>query len=149
MISEVLCDITKPNFLIFSGENITHVLLNTGLSAVPIFLYGVCGDEQRHDASYYSNIMRDVLMKLGSERITAIITDNAAVMVKAAEEIENTCEGVIHVRCACHSIHLLIGKIIETRSNELFIKNCKEIVKCIKNKSIPYAIFCKKRGTLS
>ena len=123
-------------------------MAHVGSDCVPIFLYGVIAQENRHDTLHMTNVMEDAIQKYTDDKITAIITDIHIVMVNAGETVQRKYDNIVHIRCASHSIHLLIGKVIDSQTCQKYIREFKDVVKCIKNKSVPYAVFNNKKGIL-
>lgn len=129
----------------YSNEAIVHVLLNI---PEPIFLYGIVVGENRQTGNYYRSLIEEVVSKYN--KTAAVITDNAKAMVNAGEAVEKAHGHICHIQCACHIIHLLIKEVVcRAAAPKVLLKNCVMVVRCIKEKHVPYAKFLEKKKNSS
>ncbi len=93
-------------------------------------------------------LIEDAIKKNDLEKISAVITDNASEMVYAGEKIEQKYESIVHIRCFCHIVHLLIGKVLSCSIIRKQLQESNEIVSCVKNRNVVHSAFCRIKGTV-
>ncbi|KAF2883163.1 hypothetical protein ILUMI_23011 [Ignelater luminosus] len=78
--------------------------------------------------------MEEILTKIGADKFQAIVTDNAAAMVKARNILHEKYENISVYGCVAHTLNLLIGDIPKMKTMSSIEGDAKAIVKEI-NKS--------------
>ena len=109
----------------------------------PVFLKSVTTGENRHTGEYIAQLLMEVIEEIGASKVMAVVTDNAANM-KAAWGIitENDQYKRIHCYgCAAHGLHLLATDICSLDSVAKLLARAKSIVKFVKYKHVPHAVF--------
>jgi len=87
-------------------------VLNVALFAgIPIFWRSIPPSADRHDAQMVAGVICDVIdsSRDVSEKIRAVVTDNAAVMVAAWREVERRKPTIKCYGCGAHVFNLLAG----------------------------------------
>lgn len=122
------------------NESIVNVLLTT---PEPVLYKIVDTKAARHEATFMSNIISEVIDEIGLEKIMSIITDNARNMTASwnvlAGKYPNSmfsCYG-----CAAHILNLLIHDILKIKTFDLIAAKSKLIIKTIKKSHILNATF--------
>jgi hypothetical protein len=107
----------------------------------PVFLRSVTTDENRHTGDYIAELLIQVIEEVGSQKVMAVITDNASNM-KAAWKIITAKYGHIYCYgCIAHGLHLLATDLCRMESVDKLLTRAKDIVKFVKNKQIPLSVF--------
>jgi hypothetical protein len=77
-----------------------------------------------------AEVMMEVMEKVGSGKFLAMVTDNAAAMVKAQKIVQEDprFEHVAGYGCAAHTLNLLVGDIMKLKSLHSLQSQCKAIV---------------------
>ena len=119
---------------------VLNVALYTGIS---IFLKSVPPSADRHDADMIADVICSVIDSSGKvrDKVKAVVTDNAAVMIAAWREVERRYPSVHCYGCGAHIFNLLagdlkkiqyIGSVIdENRKVAVFFKThsvCREVL---------------------
>ncbi|XP_062699516.1 E3 SUMO-protein ligase ZBED1-like [Aedes albopictus] len=85
---------------------------------------------EKHTGENISKWISDVLIKFSiTDKVTAIVTDNAANMKIAASKLE-----IIHLSCFAHSLNLVVQRSI-SNSIQSVVDKCKSIVQYFKKSS--------------
>jgi len=120
--------------------------------------------ENSHTGEYLASIIEDVIKEIGVDRISAVVSDNAANVKNARKIINERYPKIENVRCVAHSINLIACDIAKEnfsdrllrRVNTLtnFFRNShqanQKIVQLIKEKGIMgggLKLYCKTRWT--
>ncbi|XP_036343514.1 zinc finger BED domain-containing protein 1-like, partial [Rhagoletis pomonella] len=90
-----------------------------------------------HSADNIANSLRNVLSEWGVlEKVTSIVTDNAASMIKACELLQKR-----NLPCFAHSLTLIIQDALSQENTKPVIMKCKRIVGYFKSSTIAYEKF--------
>ncbi|CAG8613337.1 24680_t:CDS:2, partial [Gigaspora rosea] len=92
-----------------------------------------------------ANNLKQIIVQVGIKKISAVITDNAAVMKKAWKILEKEYSKIFFLECISHNLHLLVNDIIRIPWAAEIVKKAKEIVKYFKSHNIPAAILKRHR----
>ena len=120
--------------------------------------------EHSHTAEYLSSVIEKVIVDIGINRISAVVSDNASNVRKAREIIHDKFPNIESVRCIAHCINLIACDIVKDnfgdrllcRVNILttFFKNShranSKLIQLIKEKGIvggELKLYCKMRWT--
>jgi len=109
----------------------------------PVFLKSVITGENRHTGEYIAQLLMEVIEDIGASKVMAVVTDNAANM-KAAWDIITENDQYKHIHCygcAAHGLHLLATDICSLDSVDKLLQRAKSIVKFVKYKHVPHAVF--------
>ena len=69
--------------------------------------------ELSHTAECISSIIEKVIIDIGTNRISAVVFDNASNVRKAREIIQNKFPNIENVRCIAHCINLIACDIVK------------------------------------
>lgn len=89
-----------------------------------------------HTSEFLSKEIKDVINSIGSKRIAAIVSDNAANVRKAREIIVNEFPSIQNVRCIAHCINLLAGDIVKHKFADNLLKKVNTLVAFFKNTAL-------------
>ena len=99
-----------------------------------------CIGENRHTASYISEIFESVISDVGEDKIIALVTDGAANMMAAHALVREKHPKIQSIRCTSHTLNLLAKDIEKLPTLSEHINRCKEIVKVFKYQHAPAAV---------
>ena len=77
----------------------------------------------RHTGEHLSNVIEEVINKVGAKKFVAIVSDNGSNVAAARKIIANNYPNIINVRCIAHCVNLISMFIVK-------INEVKYIVKC-------------------
>lgn len=100
----------------------------------------------RHTGQYISSEITRIIREIGENKITSLVTDNAASMQAAWAQLKETFPNLQTYGCISHILNLLLKDIEAVKTLLNHINVCKEIVKFFKLKHIPNAILTEKQG---
>src|SRR5437870_12561901 len=69
--------------------------------------------EHSHTAEYISSVIEKVVVDIGVNRISAVVSDNASNVRKAHEIIHDKFPNIENVRCIAHCINLIACDIVK------------------------------------
>ncbi|XP_031327746.1 uncharacterized protein LOC116167597 [Photinus pyralis] len=115
------------------NESVINVIITTPR---PLFVKSVLSGTASHTATYLEGIMLEIIEKYGSHKFSAIVTDNAANMRKAARNIQEKYPHIVSYGCMAHTLHLMCSDILRVESVEQIIVSVKNIVKTIMSSQI-------------
>ena len=118
-------------------EHWTNYILTT---PKPIFYSAHPTKEIQQTSFAIANDIQQVIDKVSSSKISAVITDNASVMKKAWRILEAEYPKIIFFGCIAHNLNLIIGDIMKLKWSADILKDAKAIVKYFRNHQIPAAI---------
>lgn len=107
----------------------------------PYFISSVETVHFNHTSDYITEQIEKVINKYDNRKFIAIITDNAANMLKARKSIEDKFPHIVSLNCIAHSLHLIISDLLKCNSVSTFITEVVDIVKAIKKSQILNAHF--------
>ena len=85
-----------------------------------------------HTAEFIFENISNVIEEIGSQKISSIVSDNAATMVAAKRKINEKYNHIIPVRCITHHVNLLTTDIMKHEYSEKTIANCMKIINYFK-----------------
>lgn len=110
-INEALClALLTDGWTNVRGEGIINFVITT---PQPVFYKSIETGENRHTAEYISCKICDVLQKIGSGKVFALLTDNASNMKAAWEIIMEKYPHITAIGCAAHGLNLLFNDIMK------------------------------------
>src|SRR6185369_7909926 len=78
----------------------------------------------RHTGEHLSNVIEEVINKVGAKKFVAIVSDNGSNVAAARKIIANNYPNIINVRCIAHCVNLISMSIVK-------IDEVKYIVRCV------------------
>jgi hypothetical protein len=82
-----------------------------------------------HTADFIAEKILEIIEKVGSDKISSIVSDNVATMVSAKRIVNAKYNHIISVRCIAHHVNLLTTDIMRHEHSKNTIMNCMKIVK--------------------
>lgn len=89
-----------------------------------------------HTSEFLSKEIIDVIKSVGSDKFSAIVSDNAANVRKAREMVHKEFPSIQNVRCVAHCINLLAGDMVKHNFADKLLKKVNTIVAFFKNTTI-------------
>jgi hypothetical protein len=128
-----------------------HPLFNAMLvsSATEQFLEAVDTIGYPKTAEYQASIMEKYIEEVGPQNVVQICTDNASSMKAAANIITDKYPHIYFQGCAVHAMNLLLEDWEKATWMKEVVKKSRTIIKFIKRRHIPLAIFRKHEEKLS
>lgn len=120
------------------NESILNVML---YAPKPYFYKFITTDDFSHTADYLFTKVSEILDEVGNEKFLAIVSDNAANMVKCGDLIQRKYKHMAWVGCLAHTLHLWIGDILKTSKVRCLFSLIVEIIKTVKQSHILNARF--------
>jgi hypothetical protein len=71
--------------------------------------------ENSHTAEYLATIIEEAIEDIGANRISAVVSDNAANVKNARKIIHEKYPKIENVRCVAHSINLIACDIVKEK----------------------------------
>lgn len=127
------------------NESIINFVITT---PKPVFYKSLPTLTQRHTGNYMANIMIELIEEVGPGKFYGVVTDNAANMKKAWQEINTKYAHITTYGCVAHSLSLLINDIISLESLKLVVKDGVAIVNNIRRGHVLHAVFKEKQNEL-
>lgn len=98
-------------------------------------------EADRHTGEFVAEKIEEILEEIGPHRFQAIITDNAAAMIKGRNLIRDKHQHIAVYSCAAHILNLLVSDTAKMKTLSLIEADCKAIVKEINNSHVLLATF--------
>jgi len=127
------------------NESIINFVITT---PKPVFYKSLPTLTQRHTGNYMANVMIDLIEEVGPGKFYGIVTDNAANMKKAWQEINQKYAHITTYGCIAHSLSLLINYIISLESLKSAVKDGVTIFNNIRRGHVLHAVFKEKQTEL-
>jgi hypothetical protein len=86
----------------------------------------------RHTSSYLVNQIEEIITRIGTNKISAIVSDNAANIALAREEISRNYPKIINLRCIAHCFNLISQDIVNIPFAKKLLQRCNIIVNYFK-----------------
>src|SRR6266496_2701646 len=77
-----------------------------------------------HTAKFLTKQINEIIMKIGPNKISAIISDNAANIAAARSEISSKYPTIINLKCITHYFNLIFQNIIKIPFAERLFCHC-------------------------
>ncbi|GBC50085.2 ribonuclease H-like domain-containing protein [Rhizophagus irregularis DAOM 181602=DAOM 197198] len=140
----------KVKKIIEDSENLTLAIDGwTSLSGASIYNYIILTPDREqylyslndyssdyHTGEFLASEITNIIGKIGSEKITALVTDNAANCIKAREIVISQFSNIIDLRCIAHFINLITKQIMGHDMAKQTIKSCNRIISFFKQSHI-------------
>ncbi|GBC39358.2 ribonuclease H-like domain-containing protein [Rhizophagus irregularis DAOM 181602=DAOM 197198] len=121
---------TNPN-----GVSVyNYVILTPDREQYLYALYDYSGDH--HTGDFLASQITDIIKKIGPEKVSALVTDNAANCVKAREIVTNQFPNIIDHWCIAHFVNLVTKQIMEHDLAKITISGCNQITSFFKRSHI-------------
>jgi Protein of unknown function (DUF 659)/hAT family C-terminal dimerisation region len=114
-----------------------------------LFLGSVDTTGSEKTAEYMASIMEKFIEQVGPHNIVQICTDNASSMLKASQIIIKKYPHIYVQGCAAHAMDLLLEDWGKTTWIKETLHKAKYLVKFVKNRQMPLAVFRKHEVNLS
>ena len=114
-----------------------------------LFLGAVDTSGKEKDAVYMATIIEKFIEQVGKENIIQICTDNAPVMLNAGKLINGLFPNIFIQGCAAHAMDLLLEDWGKMKWVKDLLERAKNLVKFIKIRQMPLAVFRKHEASLS
>lgn len=124
------------------GEAIVNYLIST---PQPVFFKCVDTKDKQHTKEFIAKEIKSVIEQIGSDKVFAVITDNAANMKAAWNLIQEDFPLITVIGCAAHALNLLLSDIMKLRTIKNLDKQAKKVIKYVKQKQIVLATFSSKQ----
>ena len=69
--------------------------------------------ENSHTANYVAQVVGEIIEKIGSDKISAIVSDNAANVRNACAILQEKYPNIENVRCIAHAVNLIACDIVK------------------------------------
>lgn len=89
-----------------------------------------------HTSEFLSKEIKDIINLVGSEKFSAIVSDNASNVRRAQEIINEEFPSIQNVRCIAHCINLLAGDIVKHKFAENLLKKVNTLVAFFRNTTL-------------
>lgn len=107
----------------------------------PVFFKSISCGAERHTAEYTFEVLAECIEEVGPEKVSALVTDNAANMKAAWQLIKKKYPHILAYGCVAHGLNLLftdIAKIDQFKNMTLTVQG---IIKEIRNSHFLLAKF--------
>ena len=113
------------------------------------FIGSMDASEKTKNAAYVVEMLGTYITEVGPKNVVQICTDNAAVMKRAADILIARWPHLYFQGCAAHVMNLLLGDWGKVPWVKSVVDDVRDIVKFVKNRHMPLAIFREHETTLS
>ena len=114
-----------------------------------LFLGGVDTSGKEKDAVYMATVIEKFIEQVGDKNIIQVCTDNAPVMLNAGKFIKSLYLSIFIQGCAAHAMDLLLEDWGKMKWVKDLLDRAKNLVKFIKIRQMPLAVFRKHEAALS
>ncbi|KAM7309798.1 uncharacterized protein ISCGN_006783 [Ixodes scapularis] len=108
------------------GESVINFVVAT---PQPVFYTSIETGTNRHSASYISGEICDVIDFLESEKVVALVTDNASNMQAACQMVTCKFPHIATIGCAAHGLNLLLNDLTRLKTLEKVRQTSREVIK--------------------
>jgi Protein of unknown function (DUF 659) len=108
------------NFVIYTSDHQQYLYALKNLS------------EERHTGEFLCQQIEQILVEIGPDKFSAIVTDGAANVNLARLLITDKFKHILNLRCIAHCINLISKDIIKHKFANNLIVNCNTVVKFFK-----------------
>ena len=121
-------------------DDIINIILCT---PKPFFYSSINTEDNQKTAVYMKTLIDPILLKYGSPKFNAIVSDIASNMVKVGKDIQLENKNIFFNGCCSHLLSLLIKDIVEIPEFNALFNNSHSIVKAVLNNPINLSIYKK------
>lgn len=83
---------------------------------------------EKHTGEFLAKTIEEIIVKIGPENFSAIVSDSGANIRKAREIITEKYKNIINVRCMAHAINLISKDICSTTFANRILTKCNTII---------------------
>jgi len=83
-----------------------------------------------------SDIIIDIIERVGSKKFVAIVLDNASNVMAARRIVTQKYPNIININCIAHCINLISSDIVKITQVKYLVKCCNILIKFFKNSNI-------------
>ena len=112
------------NFTILTPTNKEYVYQLSDLSS------------NSHTGEFIAGKIQDILVQIGVDKFSAIVSDNGSNVRKAREIITNKYPSIANVRCISHCINLMTCDIVKHPFAETLLKKVNVLTTFFRNNAI-------------
>ena len=105
------------------------------------FLGSVDTSGHKKTAEYQASIIEKYIEEVGPNNVVQIATDNASIMKAATDIITTKYSHIYFQGCVVHAMNLLLGDLAKAKWIAEVVQKAKTIVKFIKKRHMPLAVF--------
>ena len=80
-----------------------------------------------HTGEFLASEISDIIEKIGVDKFSAVVTDNASNCRVARKKVEEKYNHIWDVRCAAHAINLIAADLVKLNNIKELIRNCGKI----------------------
>lgn len=139
--------ITSDGWTNVRGDHIVNFIIKAP-GRPPIFYKAIDTSGIRQGTDAVTEAICAVIVEVGPEKVSAVVTDNAPVMQAAWDGIEARFPHIAAYGCAAHTLNLLIKDILADPCYTNTIKDEVKIAKFVNNHHLVHAKFEEKRKQL-
>jgi hypothetical protein len=88
-----------------------------------------------HTSKFLAERIKEVINKVGKEKFSAIVSDNASNVIKAREMIQEEFPSIQNVRCIAHCVNLLACDIVSHNFADRLLTKVNTIASYFRNTS--------------
>jgi len=92
--------------------------------------------DKRHTAECISNVIEEVINRVGIDKFAAIISDNGTNVAVARRIILQKYPSILNIRCIAHCINLISSDIVKINQANKLIRQANIVTKFFKNSII-------------
>jgi hypothetical protein len=85
----------------------------------------------------------EIVDSIGPNKISSVVSDNAATMVKAKQLVNNKYNHIIPIRCIAHHVNLLTTDVMKHEYSKELIMKCMKIIKFFRHSHQANALLSK------
>jgi hypothetical protein len=135
----------SPEFVCITSDGWSNInklsIINYMITTPKPFFYKATSmNEERHTAENIANGIETIIEEVGTSKVAAVITDNAANMKAAWRILQRKYPQKIFLGCWAHAIHLWIKDILNLSWANNIIQDSKNIINYFRNHHIILAI---------
>lgn len=103
----------------------------------PVFYSSVPTEGESHTGVYIADILGGAINDIGSDKVKAVVTDNARNMVTAWKELRKKFPYLITYGCLGHGLNLLLSDVCKIPFIAEFLEEVKEVILYFKSHEKP------------
>ncbi|XP_077485379.1 uncharacterized protein LOC144095562 [Amblyomma americanum] len=114
----------------------------------PFFYSAVETGQNRHTAVYVAAEICKVIESLGSDKVVALVTDNASNMQAACSIVASKYEHITCIGCAAHGLNVLLNDLMKLKTLEDVHSTARQVIKYVKRTHIVAATLQEKQESI-
>lgn len=76
----------------------------------PVYYDSIYPEKESQTGSYIFKCIESIILEVGQDKFTSIISDNASSMLSALKLVNQNYPKIYTLTCFCHNLNLLVGK---------------------------------------